>query len=350
MPLLEVRDLKVYYRGGKGISRAVDGVSFSLDQGEYLGLVGESGCGKTTVAKAILRLLPGNAVVPEGKVLFRGRDLLTMERRELQQIRWTEISTIPQSAMNTLDPVCRVGDQMVEVMRFHRRMTVREAMDRAGDLFEKVGLDRRQLRDYPHQFSSGMRQRAAIANALTLDPILIVADEPTTGLDVIVQDEILELIGDLQRSLGKAMLLITHNMSVVVENCRRVVVMYAGKVMEHGDTAEVLQRPFNPYTLGLQNAFPRLYGEADALIAIPGSPPDLVDPPAGCRFHERCPFSTALCAGEEPPLQEVGSGHHSACHYPKRVDEFRAVARDPKTWKRRVPGEGTLLPHGQGRA
>ncbi len=243
MALLEVQDLKVHYRARRGVARAVDGVSFSLDEGEYLGLVGESGCGKTTVAKAILRLLPGNAEVPEGKVLFRGRDLLTMDRRELQEIRWTDISTIPQSAMNTLDPVCRVGSQMVEVMRFHRRMTEREAVERAGDLFEKVGLDRRQLNDFPHQFSSGMRQRAAIANALTLDPILIVADEPTTGLDVIVQDQILELISDLQKSLGKAMLLITHNMSVVAENCRRVVVMYAGKIMEHGDTGEVLERP-----------------------------------------------------------------------------------------------------------
>lgn len=334
MLVLELKDLKIYYRTLNGYSKAVDGVSFQIEEGEYLGLVGESGCGKSTIAKAILRILPPNGEVVDGKILYKGRDLIAMKPAEMKKVQWKEISMIPQSAMHSFDPVYRIEDQLIEAIETHEKSPQQQEMQtKIEQLFELVGLDKSRLKDYPHQFSGGMRQRAMIAMSLLLDPTLILADEPTTGLDVIVQDQILFRIKEIHEKLKKTMLLITHNMAVVAENCDKIAVMYAGKIMEYGGEA-VLVDPYHPYTLGLINAFPNLAGADRELISIPGYPPDLLAPPRGCRFHERCPFSTERCTEQEPILQAVQESHFSACHYPDQVEGFRDLAKKPETWGR----------------
>jgi peptide/nickel transport system ATP-binding protein len=296
-------------------------------------MVGESGCGKTTLSRAVLRLLPENCRIVAGNITLNGRDLTRLPDRALRAVRWREIAFVPQSAMNALDPVVRVGDQIAEAIQAHERVGRAAALRRAGDLFDLVGLDPRRLRDYPHQFSGGMRQRVLIAMSLALQPDLIVADEPTTALDVIVKDQILHRMDQIQKGLGKSLLLVTHDISVVAENCDRVAVMYAGQIMEYAPTRPLLETPFHPYTLGLKNAFPTLEGEIRELISIPGTPPDLARPPSGCRFHPRCPFATQRCLTEPPPLLEVAPGHFSACHYPERADEFRVQAARPEAWR-----------------
>jgi peptide/nickel transport system ATP-binding protein len=332
MAILDIKDLKISYRTLKGYSHAVDGVSLQIEEGEYLGLVGESGCGKSTIAKAVLRILPPNGEIVGGEILFRGQNLVSLKTRELKKIQWKEISMIPQSAMHSFDPVYRIEDQLMEAIKTHERTTKEKAQGKIKELFALVGLNESRLKDYPHQFSGGMRQRAMIAMSLVLDPTLILADEPTTGLDVIVQDQILFRIKEIHEKMKKTMLLITHNMAVVAENCDRIAVMYAGKIMEYGGQA-VFQNPFHPYTLGLINAFPNLGDSGRELISIPGSPPDLPNPPAGCRFHERCPFSTDQCVQKEPILQMVEGNHFSACHYPDQIEKFRRLSQDQATWK-----------------
>jgi oligopeptide/dipeptide ABC transporter ATP-binding protein len=332
MAVLEVKDLKVYYRTLKGYSKAVDGVSFQIDEDEYLGLVGESGCGKSTIAKAILRILPVNGEIVGGEIRYKGRDILSMKRGELKKIQWKEISMIPQSAMNSFDPVYRIEYQMMEAIKTHEKIPQQVAQAKIEELFSLVGLNKSRLKDYPHQFSGGMRQRAMIAMSLVLDPTLIVADEPTTGLDVIVQDQILVRIKEIHEKLKKTMLLITHNMAVVAENCSKIAVMYAGKIMEYGGKT-VFLNPYHPYTLGLINAFPSLDDTDRELLSIPGSPPSLLNPPEGCRFHQRCPFSTDQCVEEEPSLRRVEESHFSACHYPDQVEKFRDLAQKPATWQ-----------------
>jgi peptide/nickel transport system ATP-binding protein len=335
MPILEIENLEVRYRTANGEAKAVDGVSFAIEAGMCLGLVGESGCGKSTIAKAILGILPPAGRVAGGAIRYDGRDLTAMTQRELRRIRWRDIALVPQSAMNGLDPVYTVESQLAEAITAHRSMPAAERRARIAELFALVGLEPGRVRDYPHQFSGGMRQRAMIAMALVLDPKLIVADEPTTGLDMLVQDQILGQIRELHERLGKAMLLITHDMAVVAENCDRIVVMYAGRVMEYGGEA-VFRTPYHPYTLGLCNAFPDLAARGRELIAIPGTPPGLIDPPDGCRFQARCPFATALCANP-PPLVEVAPGHVVACHHTDQADRFRALAADPATWREQGP-------------
>jgi oligopeptide/dipeptide ABC transporter ATP-binding protein len=330
--MLAVRDLRITYSTRGGLVRAVDGVSLDVGEGEHFGLVGESGCGKTSLAKALLRLVPPNGRIESGEIRFKGRDLVTMGDEALRRVRWREIAMIPQSAMNALDPVYRVGDQMVEAILTHEPIARAEAEDRARAMFAAVGLDPRRMRDYPHQFSGGMRQRALIAMALLLNPSLVIADEPTTALDVIVKDQILEEIDRLQRRSRRSMMLVTHDISVVSENCDRVAVMYAGRVMEMAGVLDLFAQPFHPYTLGLQKAFPTLAGDARELIAIPGSLPSLVNLPSGCSFHPRCPFATDRCRHDIPPLIEVAPGHVSACHFPERAEEFRRRAADPSTW------------------
>jgi peptide/nickel transport system ATP-binding protein len=299
--LLELKDLTIEYRTPAGAARAVDGISVAIEEGEYLGLVGESGCGKSTIAKAILGILPPNGSVVGGQILYRGRDLTRLNLAELNRVRWREIALVPQSAMNGFDPVYTIEQQIGEAIEAHMDWSQAQREARIGELFDLVGMERSRLKDYPHQFSGGMRQRAMIAMAMVLDPSLVVADEPTTGLDVIVQDQILHRIKEIHSRLKKAMLLITHDMAVVAENCDKIAVMYAGRIVEYG-AEDVFERPFHPYTMGL------------------------------CRFAERCPFATDLCRRVEPLLTEVGPAHVAACHHVARVDEFRLRARQIETW------------------
>jgi oligopeptide/dipeptide ABC transporter ATP-binding protein len=332
MAVLEVKDLKIYYRTLKGYYKAVDGVSFQIEENDFLGLVGESGCGKSTIAKAILRILPVNGEIIGGEVRYKGKDILPLKPRELKKLQWKEISMIPQSAMNSFDPVYPIEYQMREAIKTHQDMSEQAAQAKIEEMFALVGLNKARLKDYPHQFSGGMRQRAMIAMSLVLDPTLIVADEPTTGLDVIVQDQILVRIKQIQEKLKKTMLLITHNMAVVAENCSKIAVMYAGKIMEYGGKA-VFESPYHPYSLGLIHAFPSLDESDRELLSIPGSPPSLLNPPDGCRFRQRCPFSADLCVKEEPSLRKVQADHFSACHFPDQIEKFRALAKIPATWQ-----------------
>jgi len=329
--ILQVDKLRIGYQTAKGEARAVDGVSFDLEAGEFLGLVGESGCGKSTIAKAVLGILPANARV-SGSMKYRDTELVGIAQDRLRRLRWSEISVVPQSAMNGFDPVYTVEQQLEEAIAAHAQMPLEQRRARVEEMSRMVGIDPKRLKDYPHQFSGGMRQRAMIAMAMVLGPGLIIADEPTTGLDVIVQDEILQRIRKIHLESNKTMLLITHDMAVIAENCDRIVVMYAGKVMEYGREA-VFLAPFHPYTLGLCNAFPDLDDRQRELISIPGSPPSLLHPPPGCRFAPRCPFATELCAREEPPLVEVGTDHVAACHHVHRAHEMRRLAKDPNTWR-----------------
>jgi peptide/nickel transport system ATP-binding protein len=418
-PLLAVKDLRVYFRIMKGTVKAVDGVSFELKRGETMGLVGESGCGKTTTAFAITRLLPNNGDIVGGEIRFndmivgrahlaseiaealkrptwseeihtilagheadlaavaRGTTVIEAEeaiqheaellqalraivppgapatpelqgviqaivdrsmkgfsaslrRRRIEKdiekrintIRWSQISMIFQSAMNAFNPVYRVGDQIAEALFTHfPDMTKEQARDRVLQLFDLVGIDRSRVDGYPHEFSGGMRQRSMIAMALSCNPQLLIADEPTTALDVIMQDRILAEIRDLQRTLNIAMIIITHDISVVAEVAEKIGIMYGGKLFEYGNIREVFERPANPYTIGLMSAFPSIMGDRRRLRAIPGSPPDLSDPPPGCRFHPRCRFAQEICRVKDPPMAEVAPGHSSLCHFAKELYE-----------------------------
>jgi peptide/nickel transport system ATP-binding protein len=415
--MLEVNNLKTYFRILKGTVYAVDGVTFQLDRGDTMGLVGESGCGKTTTAFAITRLLPSNGQIVGGEILFDGsligradfptelsevlkeplwldetralverkmtrlasteedpssvmesRMLLEQEsacvqevnailndeslspedmreeledlvddelnsffakrrrrriEREIEEkmtdIRWSKISMIFQGAMNAFNPVYKVGDQVVEALLQHEDMTKDEAKERVLELFDLVGLDRTRVSGYPHEFSGGMRQRAIIAMSLACNPSLIIADEPTTALDVIMQDRILAEIRDLQKELHIAMMIITHDISVVAEVSQTIGIMYAGKLFEFGDIVSIFEQPANPYTIGLTAAFPSIKGERKKLASIPGSPPDLSEPPHGCRFHPRCKFAQEICRREEPSTVEVAENHWSLCHFAKEI-------------------------------
>ena len=457
-PLLRVKDLRVYFRIMKGTVKAVDGVSFDLKRGETMGLVGESGCGKTTTAYAVTRLLPNNGEIVGGSIRFNnmivGRSYLATElnealkrptwfeevqgmlaegeaalqeiqagiaerqarlaaiqatlvnkdgaaagppsgaaleaaraleseieilegeamesnpelsatvravvppgappspemqtaiqaivdrelkgwgagrrrrkiergiERQINTIRWSQIAMIFQSAMNAFNPVYRVGDQIAEALLTHfPGMTKDQARERVLQLFDLVGIDRSRADGYPHEFSGGMRQRSMIAMALACNPQLLIADEPTTALDVIMQDRILAEIRDLQREMNISMIIITHDISVVAEVAEKIGIMYGGKLFEYGNIREVFDRPGNPYTIGLMSAFPSIKGDRKRLRAIPGSPPDLANPPPGCRFHPRCRFAQEICRAQEPPMTEVAPGHWSLCHFAKEVYE-----------------------------
>src|SRR6185295_8452869 len=276
---------------------------------------------KSTIAKAILGILPEGARV-EGSVRFDGRELIGLSPAELRRIRWRDIALVPQNAMNGFDPVYTIEKQLDEAIAAHAAMAPDERKQRIADLFAAVGLSADRLKSYAHQFSGGMRQRAMIAMALVLNPRLILADEPTTGLDVIVQDQILERMAEIHVQSKNAMLLISHDMALVSENCDRIVVMYAGRIVEQGGADELLSSPSHPYTLGLVNAFPAAADSDRDLISIAGSPPSLIDPPAGCRFHPRCPFATSHCTTESPPLIEVAPNHLAACHYTNQAAEM----------------------------
>jgi len=333
MAFLDVTDLEISYTVGSRTLKAVDGVSFSLRQGQSMGVVGESGCGKTTIAKGMMQLLPKNGRISAGSIQLKGKELVGLKPEEVRRLRLNEIAMISQSAMNALNPVYTVGDQLIEGIMAHTRVSKKEAYLRAVEVFSMVGLEEKRLRSYPHQMSGGMKQRAVIAMALSLKPSLIIADEPTTALDVVVQDRILQRILKIQKEINSSMIFITHDISVVSEICDTIMVMYGGKVMELSATDTFFRNPYHPYSLGLQNAFPSITEMDEELISIPGSPPDLIDPPVGCRFSERCPFATSHCAQKRPSLVEVAPDHFVACHYTEKVDEFRKKARCNETWE-----------------
>jgi peptide/nickel transport system ATP-binding protein len=321
--LLELRGLTVDY----GSARAVDGIDLAIHQGETLGLAGESGCGKTTVANAIMQILRPPGRISGGSVVFRGEDLVGKSAEQLRRFRWRNVSMVFQSAMNALNPVLRVGDQFVDAMRAHERIDKRRALAQAEELLELVGIDRTRLRSYPHELSGGMRQRVIIAIALSLNPELIVLDEPTTALDVVVQREILQQVEALKQDFGFAVLFITHDLSLLLEFADRIAIMYAGEIVETSPAQELAEAARHPYTQGLLQSFPPLTGPLERLTGIPGSPPDLRNPPSGCRFHPRCPHCSrddlALYARqttERPLLREVAPEHDVACHLVERED------------------------------
>ena len=315
--ILEVQDLKTYFTITKGKVKAVDGVSFVLNKGESIGLVGESGCGKTTTALSIIKLLPEEGRVEGGKILFEGKDITNIDEDQLSDFRWKEVSMIFQGAMNALNPVKKVCDQIAEPILLHEKVTKKEALERVRELFELVELDTNLMYSYPHEFSGGMRQRAIIAMALACNPKLIIGDEPTTALDVMVQAQILDLINSLRKKLNMSMIMITHDLSIITETCDKVAIMYAGQIVELGETEEVVANSLHPYTKKLISAFPNIYRERKMVDSIPGDPPDLYDPPEGCRFAERCHMANdKICTpGEAPPLIDyTGNGHYVACH------------------------------------
>ena len=313
-PLLRVADLRVEYLTGAGPVKAVDGVSFEIAPGEVLGLAGESGSGKSTIAHAVMRLLHPPAVIAGGSVEFQGRDVLALSDRELEEFRWDQISMVFQSAMNSLNPVMTIGDQIVDAIRAHRPVSKNQALERAAELLKAVGIEPERLRSYPHQLSGGMRQRAVIAIALALEPPLMIMDEPTTALDVVMQKEIMQQIEELKNRLGFSILFITHDLSLLVEFSDRIAVMYAGEIVEIGPAHDIFGEPLHPYTRGLMNSFPSLDGAKTRLTGIPGSPPNMLNPPSGCRFHPRCPSVLPMHTQVRPTLREVKPGHFVACH------------------------------------
>jgi len=291
----------------------VDDVSFALEKGEALGLAGESGCGKTTSALSIIRLLPKNGRIVGGRILYEGKDLATLKESELRRIRWKHISIVFQGAMNALNPVKRIGWQIAEAITLHDHVPMNEAEGRVDELLELVGINPARKDDYPHEFSGGMRQRVMIAMALACNPRIVIADEPVTALDVMIQAQILELLQRLRRELNLSMILISHDLSVIAETCEKVAIMYGGKLAEYGPTEDVFADPQHPYTQGLIRSFPDIYGPRDLPPWIPGQPPDLLQPPSGCRFHPRCPFALPECTQTEPDLFPVGREHVAAC-------------------------------------
>ena len=391
MALLEVKDLKVHFKIQNGWVKAVDGVSFEIDRGETMGLVGESGCGKTTAAYAITQLLPPNGYIKGGQIFFKEPAKVTAFRREydktlggspkarkkeiddlrdrferlqgvskstqtdmemyeigqrlaaleytfdllqkskkkdgrlddyneeIRKIRWKEISMIFQGAMNAFNPVFRVGDQIIEAIQLHSDASDLEAKNKTEELFKFVGIPEDRIGNYPHEFSGGMKQRAMIALALALQPSFIIADEPTTALDVITQDKVLAEIKKLQDQLHMAMMIITHDVSVVAETASKIGVMYAGRLMEIGTIAQVFKNTAHPYTAGLLGSFPSIQGPKKRLVSIPGTPPDLVNPPSGCPFHPRCRYAQQLCSDKVPSGIEIEPGHLSYCHFSKEL-------------------------------
>ena len=319
MVLLDVENLMTYFETRKGFVKAVDGVSLQMEKGDALGLAGESGCGKTTTALSIMRLLPSNGRVLGGKVLFDGVDMLTIDEEKLRsEIRWKRMSMVFQGAMNALNPVFRVGDQIRQAIRAHENITKESAWERVEELFSLVGIDPERIRDYPHEFSGGMKQRAIIAMALACNPDLIIADEPVTALDVIVQAQILELMRGLREKLGLSMIMITHDLSVIADICNKAAIMYAGKIVERGDIVTIFKHPEHPYSQGLLTNYPSIKEEKKKFAPIAGRPPNLISPPPGCRFHPRCPYAEEICRKEEPKIIEFERGHYVACHMKKR--------------------------------
>jgi len=315
MTILEVQNLKTYYSTLKGDVKAVDDVRLQMEKGEALGLVGESGCGKTTLALAIMRLLPYNGRIVGGKIMLNGVDIIGLDEKTFDKdYRWKKMSYVFQGAMNALNPVFKVGDQIAEAITIHEDVEKQEAMDRARELFRLVGIDPDRVTSYPHELSGGMKQRAMIAMALACNPDFIIADEPTTALDVIVQAQTLEVMNELQKKLGLTTMIITHDLSVVAQTCSTCAIMYAGNLVEYADIYTIFSDPAHPYTKALIGAFPSIKEDRRELISINGVPPNLLNPPTGCRFNPRCPYRMDICPKEKPEYLKLGEGHSAACH------------------------------------
>jgi oligopeptide/dipeptide ABC transporter ATP-binding protein len=315
--LLSVRNLKTYFYTDEGVVKAVDGLSYELKKGETLGIVGESGCGKSVHALSIMRLIPQPpGKIVEGEILFEGTNLLSLPEDAMRKIRGNRIAMIFQEPMTSLNPVLTIGEQIAEAVMLHQGLGKKDAWDRAAEMLEKVKipLAKERVRDYPHQFSGGMRQRVMIAMALSCNPSILVADEPTTALDVTIQAQILDLMRDLQQEFNMAIIMITHNLGVVAELCDNVVVMYAGKPIEHTDVQRTFRHPKHPYTWGLLHSIPKLYERKERLIPIEGQPPSLIDLPPGCTFAPRCPFAMEICVKADPPDYVVGEDHYAKCY------------------------------------
>ena len=329
MALLEVNDLKTYFRTDDGVVKAVDGVSFSIEKGQTLGIVGESGSGKSVTCLTIMGLNAKRNTITSGEALFKGEDLLSMKSDRLRELRGADIAMIFQDPMTSMNPVHKIGTQLGEAMRLHQDVTKKTARARALELLKAVGIPRAEQRidDYPHQFSGGMRQRVMIAMALVNNPDLLIADEPTTALDVTTQAQILNLLEQLQAEFGSAIVMITHDLGVVAEIADDVVVMYAAEVAEKGGVDEIFKRPHHPYTWGLLGSLPRLDTDVERLVQIQGQPPSLLNPPAGCRFHPRCPYVMNICKSVDPPLAPVtgDTNHVQACHLDEETKDREAA-------------------------
>ena len=318
--VLEVKDLKMYYSTKQGMVKAADGISFSINQGESMGLVGESGCGKTSVSMSIMRLLAENAKIVGGQILFKGQDIVKLKEEEMNKIRWAGIAMIFQAAMNSLNPVYKVGDQIIEAILAHEPdVTFEEARERVAELYKLVGLDPKRMDNYPHEYSGGMKQRAVIAMSLACNPDLIIADEPTTALDVIVQDMILKELSKIQKKLNMSMIYISHDIAVIAEVAEKIAIMYSGKIVELSDAVTIFKKPAHPYTVGLMSSFPSIHGEKKKLVTIPGEPPNLLNAPDHCRFAPRCPFATKECWEKTPPYEEIEPNHYVACFHPQNL-------------------------------
>jgi len=328
--LLDVQDLAVEFDTEAGRARAVDGVSFSVRAGQTLGIVGESGCGKSVTALSILRLLPqpmGRIV--GGRILFRGQDLAAADQETMHKVRTGQIGMIFQEPMTALNPVHRIGKQLSEAIMLHRQVSARTALEQSVELLSRVGIPSPEVRvgEFPHQLSGGMRQRVVIAMALACRPALVIADEPTTALDVTIQAQILELMKALQDEMGMSIILITHDLGVIAETCEDVLVMYAGRIAEVGSVEDIFHRPTHPYTRGLLESIPRLeYARKSRLRTIEGMVPALMDLPAGCRFNNRCPYRGERCTLEAPALETVAGGHRASCHYRDRLPAWSEPA------------------------
>jgi oligopeptide/dipeptide ABC transporter ATP-binding protein len=330
-PLLTVRDLRTYFYTENGVARSVDGVSFSIDAGETVGLVGESGCGKSVTALSLLRLVRAPGRIEAGsQIEFDGKNLVTLDEKSMRAVRGAAISMVFQEPMTALNPVFTVGDQIAEVVRVHHGGSKQDAWKRAVEMLETVGISSpaQRAHEYPHQLSGGMRQRVVIAMALVMNPALVIADEPTTALDVTIQAQILELLRELQAKFGTSILLITHDLGVVAETASRVIVMYGGEIVEEALVNDLFANTHHPYTEGLLNAMPQVGQARTRLATIPGTVPPPTAWPKGCRFHDRCPYAWERCQSEHPPLYQIGSGHTSRCHLAKEP-ERRANKHEP---------------------
>jgi peptide/nickel transport system ATP-binding protein len=314
MVLLEVKNLGTHYFTRSQIVRAVDGVSFELGTERVIGIAGESGCGKTTAGLSLIKLLPKAGRIVKGSILFNGEDLVQKTELEMRAIRGKEISITFQGAMNALNPVKKVGKQVLESVLTHENINRSEALSRVKEYFDLVGIGRSRVDDYPHELSGGMKQRVLIAMGLICGPKIFIADEITTALDVMVQAQIMDLILALKRRMHLSMIIISHDLSIIAEICDDILIMYAGKIMEYADAMSIFRKPVHPYTKKLIGAFPSITGQKKPLDFVPGTPPSLSDPPPGCRFHPRCPFVESICRKEEPEIAEIGKRHFVACH------------------------------------